>query len=414
VTATQADDAGTPPRRRLVLAGLLTATTCALVAEGVVNVNLMPYAQGLGVPAAALGFVFVVHRLTRLGVAPWVGLLADRVGRRPPLLLGLACAGLGLVALALAQGTVALVGARALWGLASALIVTAGFASALDIAGPTERGGILGLYQAALYGVYPFGTVVGGFLVDGFGYVRTFALCAGVVLASAALASLTVRETRRRDRPAGTADAAAGLADYVRLLRGPIRRYVALKMLSGFAIWGVFEATFVLFLLDTLGPATALLGTGLGTTSVAGVLLALMLVLGFLVGSPVVGRWSDRSGRHMRAVVGSLGLTVLGLAGLAAVATAEGMALAVIALGLAVALISSPLTALVGGAAPPDARAAVMAAYAALTDVASAAGAILGAAAALSAGYRLTYLATAALVAVGTAALVVPRTRRHL
>jgi predicted MFS family arabinose efflux permease len=82
------------------------------------------------------------------------------------------------------------------------------------------------------------------------------------------------------------------------------------------------------------------------------------------------------------------------------------MALAVVALGLAVALISSPLTALVGGAAPPDARAAVMAAYAALTDVASAAGAILGAATALSAGYRLTYLLTAALVAVATAASV--------
>jgi predicted MFS family arabinose efflux permease len=52
-----------------------------------------------------------------------------------------------------------------------------------------------------------------------------------------------------------------------------------------------------------------------------------------------------------------------------------------------------------------------MAAYAALTDVASAAGAILGAATALSAGYRLTYLLTAALVAVGTIALVVSHAR---
>jgi MFS family permease len=393
-------------RPRLVLAGLLTATTCALIAEGVVNVNLMPYARDLGVPASALGLVFVAHRLARLAVAPWIGLLADRIGRRPPLLLGLACAGLGLAALTLARGAGVLLAARVLWGLASALIVTAGFASALDISGPDERGGILGLYQAALYGVYPFGSVAGGFLVDGLGYGPTFAACAGVVLLSAALASLTVRETRPPGAAARAAGAAAGLADYVRLLRGPIRRYIALKMLSGFAIWGVFEATFVLFLLDTQGPVTSLLGAGLGTKSLAGVLLAAMLILGFLVGSPVVGRWSDRSGRHMGAVTASLALTALALFLMGAVASVEGVAAAVIALGLAVALISSPLTALVGAAAPADARATVMAAYATLTDLANALGAILGAAAAIGGGYRLAYLSTAALVTAGALALL--------
>jgi MFS family permease len=400
-------------RPRLVLTGLLTATTCALVAEGVVNVNLMPYAQDLGVSTTALGLVFVTHRLTRLVVAPWVGLLADRIGRRPPLLLGLACATLGLVALTLARGTAVLLAARALWGLASAFIVTAGLASALDIAGPAERGGILGLYQAALYGVYPFGNVVGGFLVDGLGYVSTFAACAVVVLLSAALASLTVRETRRREGAVGAPGPAAGLVDYVRLLRGPIRRYVALKMLSGFAIWGVFEATFVLFLLDAHGSATTFLGTGLGTKSLAGVLLAAMSVLGFLVGSPLVGHWSDRSGRHMRAVSGSLALTALAFAGLGVAASTEAIAVAVVALGLAIALISTPLTALVGAAAPADARAAAMAAYATLSDLANAAGAILGAAAAIGGGYRPTYLATAALVAAGALALLAPSEARR-
>jgi len=288
------------------------------------------------------------------------------------------------------------------------LIVTAGFASVLDISGERERGGALGMYQAALYGVYPLGSVAGGFLTDGLGYVPTFALCAGVVLANAVLALFMLRETRHVGSVARPRAPAIRLRDYPRLLVGPVRRYMALKMLSGFAIWGVFEATFVLFLLAIFGKATTLFGVPLGTRSVAGIMLAIVLLLGFLFGSPVVGRWSDRSRQRMPLVLASLVLTAMALVGLSVAASAETILLAVVAVGLAVALASAPLAALVGEAASPESRAAVMAAYSTLSDLANSAGAILGASLALRIGYGVTYLGTAAVVVIGSCLLIGP------
>jgi MFS family permease len=180
-------------------------------------------------------------------------------------------------------------------------------------------------------------------------------------------------------------------------------------MLSGFAIWGVFEATFVLFLLDLFGPATRLAGTPLGTRSVAGLMLAAILVVGFLLGSPLVGRWSDRPDRRLPLALASLALTVAGLLGLTLATTAEAVTLAVLAVGLAVACGTAPLAALVSDAAAPGARAATMAAYSTLNDVANSAGSIAGAWLATGVGYRPTYLLTAVVVAAATPLVARPR-----
>jgi MFS family permease len=82
-----------------VFVALSVTTAVTLITEGVVNVNLMRYAAGLQVPATGLGLVFAAHRFARLLVAPWAGLAADRVGRRPLLLLGFACVSAALAAL---------------------------------------------------------------------------------------------------------------------------------------------------------------------------------------------------------------------------------------------------------------------------------------------------------------------------
>jgi MFS family permease len=398
--------------RRRVFAVLLGTSAGALVAEGVVNVSLMPYAASLGVPAAGLGLLYTAHRLVRLAAAPWAGLAADRVGRRPPLLLGFFCMSLALLVLALAGSFPTLLASRVLYGLGSACLITAGLASALDLGGETERGRTIGLYQGAIYGVYPLGSVAGGFLTDAFGYGRTFLGCSGAVLGVTLLATAAVAETGMPGPGGDRAVPGARLRDYPRLLDRRIRRYTALKMLSGFAIWGVFEATFVLFLLAQLGPETTLFGAGVGTRSVAGLMFGILLVLGFLLGSPVVGRWCDRTDQRMPLVWVSLAVTALALLVLGVAGTTETVTVAVVGLGLAVALATTPLAALVGDAARPERRAATLAAYSTLGDVANAVGSILGTALALGVGFRPTYIGTAMVVVAGSA-LLFPRTERR-
>jgi MFS family permease len=393
---------------------LLCATSAiALVAEGVANVNLMPYAAGLGLPAAGLGLVFATHRLARLVASPGVGVLADRLGRRPPFLAGLLGSAVSLVALAYAAGLPGLFGARLLYGVASALTVVAGQASVLDLTPPGQRGRALGTYHAALYGVYPLGTLVGGFLVDTVGYTPAFLVLGAIVFAATGVGIWQVDETRAR-RDAALPPVAIGLSAYPRVLRGAVLRYTALKMLSGFAIWGVFESTFAIVLLARHGPEAVFAGARLGTRSLAGILLAVVISLGFLVGSPVVGRWTDRTGQRLPAVAAGLALTVLGLAGLALAGRAEVVGVVALVLGCAVALVSAPLAALVGDAVPPESRGAALAAYSTLGDIANAAGAVAGALLVAHAGDRATYLATAALVLVGGLGLLGGDGRRRL
>jgi MFS family permease len=396
----------------VAFAGLLLSTTVALVAEGAVNVSLMPYAASLAVPGGGLGLVFATHRLVRIGSAPWAGLAADRWGRRPLVLLGILSSALGLALLAGARGLAALLIARVLYGLASALIITAGTASVFDLAHPSRRGEVLGFYQAALFGVYPLGSAVGGFVVDGLGYERTYLLAGALVLASLAPAAVMMRETRRAVSDPGAARAFVGLGEYVRLLHGPVGRYAALKMLSGFAIWGVIEATFVLFLLARFGPESTWLGVQAGTRTLAGLFVASIMLLGFLLGSSVVGRWADRTGRPLLPVAASFAFLGLALLGLSMATTVGAIAAAVLGVGIAVALATAPLAALVGNAAPPASRAAAMAAYSTLSDLGNSAGAILGATAALAVGYQPTYAATAVLTSAGALVLLAPLARR--
>src|SRR5262245_26693805 len=105
---------GGPARRRAVFVGLLAATTLVVGTDGVLSVTLVPYAAMLVFPAAAIGLLATTHRLVRLPLAPWVGLQADRRGRRPLLLAGVLGAAVSLLVLGAAEGFAPLLAARVL------------------------------------------------------------------------------------------------------------------------------------------------------------------------------------------------------------------------------------------------------------------------------------------------------------
>src|SRR5262249_33217194 len=152
---------------------------------------------------------------------------------------------------------------------------------------------------------------------------------------------------------------------------GPVLGYVIARMLMVFSLWGVFESTFVLFILDHFGSETSLLGLDLGPRSFAGLMYGALLLVGFLLGAPLVGRWSDRAGQRGAPVAVGLALIAVGLVGLGEAVGPAMIVGSVLSLSVAVALINTVVTTVVGDSAPPDARAATMSAYTTLSDVAS-------------------------------------------
>ncbi|MGC8504531.1 MAG: MFS transporter [Acidithiobacillus sp.] len=126
----------------------------------------------------------------------WTGHLADRIGRKFPIVSGFFLLAAGLVATALLQGFVLWALAALVMGLGMALLYPNLVAAMSDLAPPLERGRILGVYRYWRDTGYAIGGVLLG-LVAQWSHEIRFAIwvTAGIVALSGLWVALAVRET---------------------------------------------------------------------------------------------------------------------------------------------------------------------------------------------------------------------------
>ena len=141
------------------------------------------------------------------------GRLADRLGRRPVIVVGCLVSGGGLVMLALLPGLGGYLAALAVFGLGSGLLDVGPAAMIGDILG-SRSGTVVASYQMAGDIGTVTGPVTAGYLVDIASYRAAFGLAAGV-LGLAAVLGLVAPETRWRDRSVSPARRQAGRPDRV-------------------------------------------------------------------------------------------------------------------------------------------------------------------------------------------------------
>ena len=131
--------------------------------------------------AAASGFALAVFAAGNTIVLQFSGRLADAVGRKPMIILGLVGSGIFMGVLGLADDVVALMVVSALAGAASGLINPAQQATLADIVGNERSGGqVLSAFQMAGDLGQIFGPIVIGYLADLYGFTVAFGLCAAV------------------------------------------------------------------------------------------------------------------------------------------------------------------------------------------------------------------------------------------
>ncbi|ATJ81028.1 multidrug effflux MFS transporter [Halomonas beimenensis] len=222
------------------------------------------------------------------------GPLADRFGRKPVLIGGLALFLATSMLCALAQSIEALLLGRFLQALGGSVGPVLGRAMVRDIHGPTEAGRILS-YMAIAMAVAPaVAPVAGAGLLVVFGWPAVFWLLAGYTLLILALIAGQLPETlaptqRRSIQPL------ALLATF-RMLLGE-RRFVGYTLTNAAVFSGLFAflsgSSFVL--VDFMG----LKPTDYG-------LLFTLVVLGFVSGSLISGRYSHRLGRERLLALGTL------------------------------------------------------------------------------------------------------------
>ena len=232
--------------------------------------------------------------LSMLGIAAATlayGRLADRYGRRPMLLIGMAllCAG-SLMCMA-APGIEWLIAGRIVQAAGGASGMVVGRAIVLDVYGQARSAQILAGLLAAMMIAPMLATPVGGFLNDQVGWRANFGVLA--VMGAGMLAALWFKlpETRAERDPSARTHL---LADYGSLLRN--------RAFAGFMLQGACAmAAFIAF---TTGASYVLTRSqGLSATQVG--LWFTLISVGFAAGSLLASRLPESLPLLVRARAGS-------------------------------------------------------------------------------------------------------------
>lgn len=328
---------------------LAPGTLLAGISAGIVFPIFPIVGIRVGLSLTFIGAILAANRAARLVTAPFIGVLADRVGARRTMLIGLAVqvvtTGMYLVGLIWhLEGPMFLLG-RVVQGVGSGCVFIAASALSLQASGD-GRGAAVGMVRAASVLGVPLGFIAGGLLSDAVGETTTFAIAEVAVLAAFVGASITVPDLR------ATIPVRAGVLDSLRAMKDlRLLAIGSLNFATSLASSGVLLST-----LPLLVAARHLEIWGRDAEGSAGLLMSCMS----LVDAAATGasgrfgdRWSHAKVAACGVAVGSLGLLIVGWA------ESPGLAAAGIGIvGLGLAGLGPSVLVLMSHVVPPERRGA--------------------------------------------------------
>jgi MFS family permease len=391
----------TAPRPRLVTPTFLLLAAAALAyftSAGMVIPALPRFVEGpLGGGNVAVGVTFGAFSVSAVLLRPWAGILTDRRGRRPLMLIGAALVAATVCVHGLAPTPTVLTAIRLVSGVGEAFFFV-GFATAFtDLAPPERRGEAMSLASLSLYLGLGIGPVLAEPLLRWTGFTGVWIVAGGAAALAVALAAL-VPETRPDDPSVATEPVPK------RRLVHPAGVLPGVVLASSIIGMAGFLAFVPLHVLDI----------GLGGASVVLATFAGVVVLIRSAGA----RLPDVLG-PARAIRAALTLSVVGLTTIWSWHTPIGLLSGAVVLAAGIALLTPSVFALAVAGVPAHERGQVMATTSAFIDIAFGAGpmsmgfiaAVFGRPAVFLAGAAV---AGAGLVLVTTTRLGLPRQRHQV
>ncbi|MDW8362403.1 MAG: MFS transporter [Myxococcales bacterium] len=298
--------------RRAAVAFVLVTVALDILALGVIipvlpNLVLSMVDGRTDQAASAVGLFSTAWAAAQLLAGPLLGMLSDRFGRRPILLLGNAALGLNYVLMALAPTLGWLLAARVIAGMAGATIPTA-TAYIADVTAPERRARAFGGIGAAFGIGFVLGPAIGGML-GGIDLRAPFWLSAVLCLANALWGLFVLPESLPAERRAPLRWSRANPVGSLRMLRER-RGLGALATVAflGYLAHEVYPAVFVLYAGHRYGWDETTVGLVLAAVGVLGA-----IVQGGLVG-PIVARLGERRTLLTGLVAGAIGFAIYGSA----------------------------------------------------------------------------------------------------
>lgn len=345
----------------------------------------------LGSGVEALGLMSVAFAVGQLIAAPILGALADRIGRRPLILLALSTVILGNIAYLLADSVTLYIVTRFLVGVLSAGLLPAAMAVVGDIVPADQRARWTGTLMGG-YGVgFIFGPTLGGVLYDNFGFAMPFLASAGLGVLGMLLALAWLPETKpaqpTHSQVRTTRPALRGLGSLPRPL-GILLTLLALDFISVF-LFAFVEPQLAFYLYDDLHFSTTSFGLIVGAYGLA-----------MVIGQATLGRLADRFGRRLPIALGMLLVTSF-YGGLVVLTDLPALMIATLVAGVGGALLGPSLSAAYLDITAEQHRSSVMGLKASAASLGGVAGPLLVALASLWIAPRGVFAISAGVAIVG-------------
>jgi MFS family permease len=163
---------------------LIVATFLGFLGFGTVLPALAPHVRNdLGGSDRAVGFIIGTFSVVALSCRPFVGLLADRKGRKRAFLTGLASCTLAGLSYLLPWGLGGLYLGRTLQGIGEACLYTGAAAWTIEVAGVHRSARALGYLSSGIWGGYAAGPLIGQ-LLGSFSNAARFQVIAALTAAA--------------------------------------------------------------------------------------------------------------------------------------------------------------------------------------------------------------------------------------
>jgi DHA1 family multidrug resistance protein-like MFS transporter len=240
---------------------------------------LPSYSLSLGADQFTIGVVFGAFSVALLAFSIPIGLLSDRTGRRPIMVIGMLTLAAANIVFALSDNVYILILARLIQGMSGAATWSAGLALLADTYGPEERGEKLGFAMSVMCVGMLIGPVIGGIIYEHLGYAPTFILPSVIACVIGLMFLLS-------DIPAVCIVKSKGASYLKPVLKSPaIFLVCSLIIIAGAATFGLIEPYMPVYLYQTFAATPTAIGIAFGFMSLLSA-----------VTQPVAGRIYDRNG----------------------------------------------------------------------------------------------------------------------
>jgi MFS family permease len=363
---------------------------------GLVAPALPLFAREFGVGKAAAGAVVSAFAFMRLVMAPFVGRLVNTFGERVMLATGIGVVAVSSALAGLAQSYWQLLVLRGVGGVGSIMFSVSAASLLIRVTPAHQRGRAQGVWA----GSFLIGMIAG----PAVGTIATFSLRAPFFLYAGTLVVaglIGLGALRHSELAAPQAERTAPLGLAVALRNRAYLAALAASFAGDFALVGARSAILPQFITDRLG---------LGNGWVYAAFLVVSIVSGVLL--LPAGRFADTRGRRRVVIVGSL-VGAVGFVVLPSVASAAGLLVAAVLLGVAASADSVAPGAIMGDVVAGRGG-TVVAVFQMAGDLGAVLGPVVAGWVADGAGYSATFAVSAIVCAAPVpAVLAAPETLRR-